>query len=121
MEYTIEALVKDDPEIAHHYARGAKRWVAILRADPSEASLAMRLRIEQLWFEKNCGGRYLGPEVMAVTGIAHLYSAADGFEDNQETAQRVSAAIQASTCSVEVKELARRAAQIYLDEELGEF
>ncbi len=121
MEYTIEALVKDDPEIAHHYARGAKRWVAILRADPSEASLAMRLRIEQLWFEKNCGGRYLGPEVMAVTGIAYLYSTADGFGDNQGTARRVSDAIQASTCSVEVKEVGERMAHLYLDEELGEF
>ncbi len=116
MEYTIEALVKDDPEIAHHYARGAKRWVAILRADPSEASLAMRLRIEQLWFEKNCGGRCLGPEVMAVTGIAYLYSTADGFGDNQGTARRVSDAIQASTCSVEVKEVGERMAHLYLDE-----
>ena len=121
MEYTIEALIKGDPEVAQHYARGAKRWVAILRADLSEASLAMRLRIEQLWFEKHCGGRYLGQEVMAFTGIAHLYSTAEGFGDNQETARRVSDAIQASTCSAEVKGVADRMAKLYLDEELGEF
>lgn len=118
---TIEALIKGDFEVAQHYARGAKRWQAILGANPSGLPLEQQLPIEQAWFEINCGGRHLGQEVMAVTGIAHLYSAADGFGDNQETAQRVSAAIQASTCSVEVKELARRAAQIYLDEELGEF
>ena len=121
MEYTIEALVKGDPEIVHHHARGAKRWVAIFRADPSEASLALRLRIEQLWFEKHCGGRYLGHEVMAVTGIAHLYTTANAFGDNRETAQRVSDAIQASTCSVEVKGIVDRMAQLYLDVELGEF
>ena len=121
MEYTIEALVKGDPEIAHHYARGAKRWVVILRTNPSGLPLAERLPIEQAWFEINCGGRRLGQEVMAVTGIARLYSTADGFGDNQETAQRVSAAIQASTCSVEMKGVSERMSQLYLDEELGEF
>ena len=121
MEHTIEALIKGDPDVAQNYARGAKRWAVILRTDPSGFPLAERLSIEQAWFEINCGGRCLGQEVMAVTGIARLYGTADGFGDNQETAQRVSAAIQASTCSVEVKELARRTAQIYLDEELGEF
>ncbi len=121
MEYTIEALVKSDPEIALHYARGAKRWVVILRGDPYEVSLAMRIPIEQLWFEKHCGGRYLGQEVMAVTGIAHLYTTADAFGDNRETARRVSDAIQASTCSAEVKGVAERMAHLYLDEELGEF
>ncbi len=121
MEYTIEALVKGDPEIAHHYARGAKRWVVILRTNPSGLPLAERLPIEQAWFEINCGGRRLGQEVMAVTGIARLYSTADGFGDNQETARRVSDAIQASTCSAEVKGVADRMAKLYLDEELGEF
>ncbi len=121
MEYTIEALVKGDPEIAHHYARGAKRWVVILRTNPSGLPLAERLPIEEAWFEINCGGRRLGQEVMAVTGIAYLYSTADGFGDNRETARRVSDAIQASTCSVELKGVADRLAHLYLDVELGEF
>ena len=121
MEHTIEALIKGDPEVANNYARGAKRWVVILRTNPSGLPLAERLPIEEAWFEVNCGGRRLGQEVMAVTGIAHLYSTEDGFGDNQESAQQVSAAIQASTCSVEVKGVADRMAQLYLDEELGEF
>ena len=121
MEYTIEALIKGDPEVANNYARGAKRWVVILRINPSGLSLAERLPIEQAWFEVNCGGRHLGQEVMAVTGIAHLNNTADGFGDNQEKAQGVSDAIQASTCSAEVKGVAERMAQLYLDEELGEF
>ncbi len=121
MEHTIEALIKGDPEVVNNYARGAKRWVVILRTNPSGLPLAERLPIEQAWFEINCGGRRLDQEVMAVTGITHLYTTADAFGDNQESAQRVSAAIQASTCSVEVKGVADRMAQLYVDEELGEF
>ena len=116
MEQTIEELIKGNGEIANFYRLARERGDGILgnAGRPIDVTkLADRLRDEQLWFEKNCGGRHIGQEVMAVVGIAHLTSEPDGFGENAPTALAVANAFEASMCSVEVKSMAMRVAALY--------
>ena len=116
VELTIERLIEGDDEIANLYWLARVRWEGILRAvgQPIDVlELAARLRVEQHWFEENCGGMYIGQEIMAVVGVTHLYSVRDGFAENLPTARAVADVFQASLCSVAVKDEANKIAALY--------
>ncbi len=68
-----------------------------------------------MWFETNCGGRYVGQEIMVISGIARFYSTMLGFEanDDLDTARKIYRAIQKSYCSMEVKGHADTVAKSY--------
>lgn len=124
MHYTLEQLMNGDRHIVSHYAAATTRW-GMIRDSADFASidlLAKRLTSEQLTFEHECGGRWLGQEIMAFVGIGQFYSTADGFGDNIEDAKKVYDAIRASFCSMEVKGHAETAVEAYnLKDELAEF
>lgn len=115
MHYTLEEVVKGNSGIVRYYSTAQRQWQQILHeTEPlTVANLAKRLSTDQLWFERNCGGRELGQEVMVVSGIAQFYSTADGFGENYDTALLVTKAFSSSFCSVEVKSHARHVAQSY--------
>ncbi|MGH7135146.1 MAG: hypothetical protein ACREHD_05355 [Pirellulales bacterium] len=115
MHYSIEMLVRSKSEVINYYERAAERWQQIWHGPGADRlePLARMLQDEQMWFEKNCGGRWIGQEVMVVSGLAGLYSTADGFNGNEERARLLYDAFQSSFCSVEVKVIAEEVARSY--------
>lgn len=114
MQHTIEALANGSHDIVEFYQRACEHWKQILQeTEPLDDSiLAQRLLTEQFWFEQNCGGRYLGQEIMVMTGIAQFYSTADGFAGNGDKAKAVMNAFK-KCASHEAEHFAKYAAAIY--------
>lgn len=115
MHSTIEALVNGDRSVVQHYARAKQLWDEIL-ASPDAANvdaLSQRLSSAQFRFENECGGRWVGQEIMVIVGIAQFYSTVAGFDGNVKRARLVYDALRASHCSMEVKGHAERVAESY--------
>ena len=125
MHYTIELLVKGDGKVVDHYAEAISWWKTIL-ADSNGFDVERLSKIvtaEQIsFFEHQCGGRYVGQEIMVLSGIAQFYTTQDGFEwtsephpelDNREKAMRVYKAFMRSYCSMEIKQIAEEVARDY--------
>ncbi|MGO8752056.1 MAG: hypothetical protein ACLQNE_39455 [Thermoguttaceae bacterium] len=115
MHYSVEMLVRGRAEVVEYYRVAAERWGEIWhRPDAHDlARLSKMLSSEQMWFERNCGGRWVGQEVMVVSGLAGLYSTEVGFDDRLEQARLLYDAFQTSFCSVEVKSIAEEVARSY--------
>lgn len=119
MNYTIELLMKENENILRYYKLAYSHWREILSSnDNNDAkSLSKKLTNEQMWFEDNCGGRYIGQEIMVVSGISQFYSTQNGFNGKEKNALIVYEAFKMSFCSLEVKSKADQVAkQYYLDE-----
>lgn len=71
MHYTTELLINGDEDVLLYYDRALKRWREILAEYGEVASkvLAKKLSLDQCWFEENCGSRWVGQEIMVITGI----------------------------------------------------
>lgn len=115
MYYTIEMLVTGSREIVDYYGAAERRWGEIMARPEARdvVALARMLTSEQDWFERNCGGQYIGQEIMVVAGMGRLYSTGYGFDDKADQARRLHDAFQQSYCSLEVKSIAREVAQMY--------
>lgn len=115
MHYTIEHLIDGDQEVITYFKNAKDHWLKILSENSGSNSdeLAKVLSSEQFWFEENCGSRWVGQEIMVVTGISQFYSTARGFDDNREKAQLVYEAFMKSYCSIEVKGAAEDVAKSY--------
>ena len=99
MHYSVEMLVRGRAEVVEYYRVAAERWGEIWhRPDAHDlARLSKMLSSEQMWFERNCGGRWVGQEVMVVSGLAGLYSTEVGFDDRLEQARLLYDAFQTSS------------------------
>ena len=118
MHYTTELLIQGNKEILEYYKSAINRWNLLLQDHDRITSeeLARTLSIEQHWFEMNCGSRWVGQEIMVVTGIARDFTTKRGFKD-KALALKVYRAFMQSYCSVEVKGIAEDVAKsYYLDE-----
>lgn len=115
MHTTIEMLMKGDQSVPENFMAAAGRWKDLLADidDVDVGTLARRLTDNQMWFEHNCGGRWVGQEVMVWTGFAHLYSTHTGWDGNESRGEKLAAAFSTSMVSLEVKGGARRAAKSY--------
>jgi hypothetical protein len=122
MRYTIDLLLRGDPRVVHYYAAARARWLEILATDDARSveALAARLTGEPFWFEHHCGGRWQGQEIMAFSGIGHLYDPNIGFEASRDVVLRIFDAFMASFCSLEVKWHAERASEAYNLDDLRE-
>lgn len=114
MLHTIEALIKGNSDILEFYERASEHWGDILRETQPlhAATLGGRLLTGQIWFEQNCGGKYLGQEIMVLTGIAQFYSTIDHFGEDREKALIVLKAFE-ECGSIEAEHVAKLAAGIY--------
>ncbi|OJW07000.1 MAG: hypothetical protein BGO49_27525 [Planctomycetales bacterium 71-10] len=115
MRYSLELLVRGEESIVVHYRKAASHWREIWSRPESGSlsSLASLLTSEQSWFEKNCGGRWVGQEVMVVSGLVGLYETESGFNGGLPRARLLYDAFQSSYCSVEVKSIAEEVARSY--------
>lgn len=124
MHLTIEAL-REGASFATYWQAGFATWRELLRdvGAVKLGDLAARIGDAQMeHFERRCGGRALGQEIMAWTGVAYYFDAEEGnFGDDVERARKVFDALQLSHASIEVKVHAERAAITYdLLEDVGE-
>lgn len=126
MHRTIQFLMEGNSDLIKWYSNAIKLWEEIFKKyDPSKASnvgkLASEITYSQGSFERECGTRYNGQEIMAVTSIAMFYTIEVGFDDLDEDkfknkyqcALNVYNAIQKSMCSIEVKFHAKKVAKSY--------
>ena len=116
MHYTIELLVQGNGSVLEFYANAVGKWNEIVNSEDfvSVESLSRRVSIEQIpFFENQCGGRWVGQEIMCVVGIGQFYSTETGFGTNVKSALKIYDAIMRSSCSLEVKGHARRVAESY--------
>lgn len=115
MHNTIEKLMLGDEDIVAHYRSARKLWSGIMDEFPdiNPKKLSKELTSKQLAFEHNCGGRWIGQEIMVISGIAQFYTISCGFGDNKEKAIQVYKAFMMSYCSIEVKSVAEDVAKSY--------
>jgi hypothetical protein len=116
MQYTIEALIQKNRDVVQWYINALDIWADIFRKiDPADEAnieiLAKELSNRQLEFEHKCGTRWVGQEIMVITGIAQFYTTNFGFgvgykekyDKRKEKATNIYKAFKRSYCSVEVK------------------
>jgi hypothetical protein len=115
MHYSLELLVQGNDKVLDYYQLAQDRWREIWSRPESRelASFAKLLQSQQSWFENNCGGRWVGQEVMVVSGLAGLYTTDSGFDDNLPKARLLYDAFLSSYCSIEVKSMAEEVARSY--------
>lgn len=109
---TIEAL-RENQDVGAFYRAAFTKWRDLLKGigGASLSELANAIGEAQFdYFEKQCGGRSMGQEVMAWTGIAYFHDAEEGFGDDIEKARKVYDAMQLSHISIEAKVHAEKAA-----------
>jgi hypothetical protein len=115
MRVILEALRDGDHSIVDTFVGVNKLWPGILEDidQISVADLAERLGGEQSAFEREAGDRNLGKMLFGWSGYTHLYSIADGFDENAPKATKLRDAFANSHCSVEVKGASETAAKLY--------
>ena len=119
MHYSIEKLLNGDP-VAEYFPVARQHWQEVLSdADATDSEEIARIAgLEQMWFEHNCGGRYIGQEIMVCSGICQYYATQIGFGEDFEKAKAMYRGLRRSNCSVEIHHHAKQVARIY--EEIGE-
>lgn len=115
MQYSLDMLVHGEADIVRYYRTAAERWREIWSRPESQElyGLADILRAEEKWFEQNCGGPWIGQEVMVVSGLGGLYTRTGGFADNLGRARLLYDAFRSSFCSVAVLSFAEKVARSY--------
>jgi hypothetical protein len=114
-EYTIELLVRGDPNVSDYYRRAVARWKEIWSRPDSKHvyELATMLEDDEPWFEEHCGGRWVGQEIMVLSGFGMLYTTQAGFGENLEWARLLYDAFMRSFCSIEIQAIAQEVAGSY--------
>lgn len=112
---SLEQLIIGNKRITEYYNNATELWNEIRDSEwfDSVERLAEKLSISQLDFEHQCGGRYLGREIMTIVGIGQFYSSELGFDVTFEEAIKVKDAFAQSYCSLEVKWHAERTSKIF--------
>jgi hypothetical protein len=103
MYYTQQELMNGNSNIAEYYKNAKKLWEEI---DIESPDLSNELKHKQNEFEHACGGRTLGKEIMAWSGLI-LYMNKE--EKNIEAATKIYTALAKGSCSQEVKVSAKNA------------
>lgn len=119
INYSLEALINEKNEIMEYYQNSKQIWKKIIeQVDILDVTkLAEVLTNSQREFERDCGGRYIGQEIMVAVGIGQFYSTADGFGENLYKANSIKKAFLQSYCSLEVKYYVREISKdLYLEE-----
>lgn len=118
MHRTIEKLMANEEPVGEYFVAAKQKWADMLAdiTEVSVAELADRLTSEQSWFERHCGGRWDGYEVMVWSGFGSIYDVTLGYERDglgRAEAVKLAEAFASCMCSVEIKGIARDVAASY--------
>ncbi|MDW3863845.1 hypothetical protein QI362_00820 [Staphylococcus saprophyticus] len=74
LKLTFEKLMNGDSDIAKYYKNANDLWEKIWNHPKSQNvdDLAQLIGSYQYYFEENCGGEYLGKEIMGWSGYVYL-------------------------------------------------
>lgn len=113
---TLEAL-RENQAVGDYYRAAFSKWRELLKGfdKTSVSELATAIGKAQIeFFEKQCGGRAMGQEIMAWTALAYFYDAEEaGYGDDLDKARKIYDALQLSHISIEAKINAEKAAISY--------
>lgn len=114
MIYTIEELLKNS-NVTSWYQQAKTIWdKALANINTKDSSqIARTASSNQFEFENNCGGRFIGQEIMVITGIFRYYDEGNGFQKTLDEVQAMYQGLQKSSCSLEVKSHADDVAKLY--------
>ncbi|RMG78805.1 MAG: hypothetical protein D6712_20710 [Chloroflexi bacterium] len=114
MFYTLARLVGNTPVI-ECYQQALAHWREVLaELDPCDAeAIARAAFVHQGWFERHCGGRHMGQEVMVWAGIGQYFREEDGFGERLAQAQAMYHGLLESYCSLEVRAYAEDVAKLF--------
>lgn len=117
MQYTIEAILKGNEKIPEYFQNAKGKWQELF-GDTKKASAedwAERVTAEYTgYFDKECGGPFLGSEVMVWSAFGALFSTQFGWQPaEKEIAQKLVKAFAESACPEGVKTEATKAALFY--------
>ena len=115
MQYTLEALLKGQEKILEYYEHAKTHWDELFAdAQAADSWAAWIAREEKAYFEPECGGMFVGREVMAWSAFASLYSIQFGWQDDKLVlARKLIDGFAESTCSEETKAAAVEAERLY--------
>ena len=105
MEFTIKELMNGNNDIVTYYKNAKNIWDTI---DINDVNLRTELKDKQTEFEQECGGRGIGQEIMAWSGIMQYIEQSD-----RASAQKLYQALVKSNCSNEVKVFAKDAGKYF--------
>ena len=103
--YTCIELIEGKLDISRHYTNACKIWKQIKEGYNFRESIALaeELNKRQSQFEQECGGKWLGQEIMVIVGIGQFWNHHIGFDATLKDVLKVKEAFHLSNCSVEVK------------------
>lgn len=83
MQRTLKKLMNNDSEILEYYQNANKFWEEIWNSQESEneKDLGKKISSYQYQFEEECGGRWIGQEIMAWSAYTYLLKTFDNDED----------------------------------------
>ena len=104
-KFTMSELLKGNENIVQYYINAKKIWLEIREGEDfsSIETLANKLEVMQSRFEIECGGKYLGREIMAFVGVGQFNNELIGFENDYDGVFKVTDAVAQSFCGIEVK------------------
>lgn len=119
----LDRLTKGDDSILKHFKLIKLKWDEILKDfqwDSPKAVENMRLLVSfhQYDFEDLAHDNWLGQRIMVIVGINQYYSINEGFtEVNERKVRIILEAIESSSCSSEVKQIASEISTLYYIEQ----
>ncbi|MCF8449986.1 MAG: hypothetical protein K9G49_08980 [Taibaiella sp.] len=104
-KFTIIDLINGKDVIIQYYKNAKEIWEEIINSDDFSSidKLVKMLEFSQTRFENECGGKYLGREIMAFVGVGQFYNDLIGFDNNYDDVIKVRDAVSKSYCSIELK------------------
>lgn len=112
---SLYELAIGNPKIVEYYKNAAEIWKEIIESEYFYVSDLLGQSIENLEmrFRTNCGGKYLGSEIMANMAILQFYDDNIGFDASYEDVLRVLNAVRNSQVSIEVKWFIEKIATLF--------
>ncbi|MBU0692239.1 hypothetical protein KKH18_10570 [bacterium] len=115
---TIDLLLKGDQNVLECYHIGSEIWHQIELESGfirNSRIILMNLADKQVLFEKQCGNRLLGREIMGIVGVARYCSerkTVKTLKDRQK-ALNIYLSLLKSDCSIEIQYAAEHTLRLY--------
>lgn len=115
----FDRLTKGDDSILKYFKHIKIKWDEILKEFKWESPKAVEnmrslISSHQYVFEELAYNDWLGQQIMVIVGINQYYSIYEGFTDaNERKVRIILEAIESSSCSREVKQIANEISTLY--------
>jgi hypothetical protein len=115
---TFDLLLRSDPNILECYRAGAEIWHQIESESgfsKDKRIIIMNLAEKQELFEKQCGNKLLGREIMGIVGVARYCSERKtaNTPKNEQKALNIYLSLLKSDCSIEIQYAAEHTLRMY--------